>query len=193
MNHPSNPRRRKFLRAATAVAAGGGLASCGGSKNPWRTLSLDEAEVAAAVCDRIIPPDELPGAAGAGAVDFLDRQLSGYLKKYREAYRRGLAGINQSARMAFGQPFAKLAAAQQDEVLKAVEKGKASGEIWKSEPQQAFFAMMVSHTMQSFYGDPRHGGNREGAGWRSIGYDLTIVRGRAQHDLTQIKPVGGKS
>jgi gluconate 2-dehydrogenase gamma chain len=167
MDQPHNPRRRRFLGAATA-AAGGTLVSCGAAKNPWRTLSVAEAATAAAVSDRIIPSDELPGAAAAGAVDFLDLQLSGHLKRFREAYRRGLAGIDQSARSMFGQAFTALAAAQQDQVLKAVEK-----------EDQAFFSMMVSHTMQSYYGDPRHGGNRDGAGWRSIGYDMTIVRGRS--------------
>ncbi len=178
MDRPRNPRRRKFLGAATAAAASSALASCGMAKNPWRTLTIQEAEIAAAMCDRIVPPDELPGAGAAGAADFLDRQLSGHLKKFRESYRRGLAAINESACLLFSQPFTKLSADQQDQVLKAVEKGKAPGEIWKKEPQQAFFSMMVSHTMQSYYGDPRHGGNRDSAGWRSIGYDVTVVRGR---------------
>lgn len=178
MEKPRNPRRRKFLGAATAAAASGALTSCGVAKSPWRTLTIQEAEIATAVCDRIVPPDEMPGAGTAGAADFLDRQLSGHLKKFRESYRRGLAAIDESARLMFSRPFARLSADQQDQVLKAVEKGRAPGEIWKQEPQQAFFTMIVTHTMQSYYGDPRHGGNRNGAGWRSIGYDVTVVRGR---------------
>jgi gluconate 2-dehydrogenase gamma chain len=190
MQNPRNPRRRKFLGLASAAAASGALVSCGAKNNPWRTLSIEEAAIVTAVADRIIPPDEFPGAGGAGAAEFLDRQLSGHLRKNRAAYRRGLAGVDQSARAMFGQPFAQLGAERQDDVLKAIEKGKAPGEVWKSEPQQAFFAMMITHTMLSYYGDPRHGGNRDGAGWRSIGYDMATVRGRAQHDLTQIAPGG---
>ncbi|MBI4873699.1 MAG: gluconate 2-dehydrogenase subunit 3 family protein [Acidobacteria bacterium] len=169
MDQPRNPRRRKFLRAATSAAAGGTLMSCGAAKSPWRTLSALEAATAAAICDRIIPPEEFPGAAAAGAVEYLDRQLAGHFKKLRTAYTRGLAGVDRDAQALFGAPFAKLTAGQQDQVLQALEKQDSS---------RAFFAMIVSHTMQSYYGDPRHGGNRDGAGWRSIGYDSTIVRGR---------------
>jgi gluconate 2-dehydrogenase gamma chain len=167
MNRAPNPQRRKFLGAATA-AAGGAMVSCGAAKNPWRTLSAEEAATAAAAADRIIPPDAFPGAGAAGAADYIDRALSGHLKKLREAYRQGLTGIEQSARSRFGKPFTALAAGEQDQVLKAVEKN-----------DQAFFSMLVAHVMQSYYGDPRHGGNRDGAGWRSIGYDATIVRGRS--------------
>lgn len=189
MANPPNPRRRKFLGAATA-AAGATLAACGGRAGAWRTLTAEEAATVTAAADRIIPPDEFPGAGQAGAAEFLDRQLAGHLKKNRAAYRRGLAGINQSAQTMFGKAFTELASSQQDEVLRAVEKGKAPGEIWKSEPQQAFFAMLVAHVMQSYYGDPRHGGNRDGAGWRSIGYEMATIRGRSQHDLTEIKAGG---
>jgi gluconate 2-dehydrogenase gamma chain len=38
---------------------------------------------------------------------------------------------------------------------------------------------VVSHTMQGFYGDPRHGGNRNWASWRMLGVPITPVRGRS--------------
>jgi gluconate 2-dehydrogenase gamma chain len=41
-----------------------------------------------------------------------------------------------------------------------------------------FFDMLVAHTMQGFYGDPRHGGNRERASWKMLGVASPPVRGR---------------
>ena len=72
--------------------------------------------------------------------------------------------------------FAALSAQQQVELLKATEKVK-----------DLFFALILAHTMQSCYGDPWHGGNRDGIGYRSLGIPLTPVRGRSKHDLTWIQ------
>ena len=68
------------------------------SKSPWRVLTLEEGETAAAICERLIPADEFPGAVWAGAVTFIDRQLDGHLRKYRKDYAKGLAAIDQAAR-----------------------------------------------------------------------------------------------
>jgi gluconate 2-dehydrogenase gamma chain len=38
--------------------------------------------------------------------------------------------------------------------------------------------------MQGFYGDPRHGGNREYASWRMLGVPVAPIRGRQLYDLT---------
>ena len=45
--------------------------------------------------------------------------------------------------------------------------------------------MVVAHTMQGFYGSPRHGGNREAMSWRMLGVPDPPVRGRAPYDFTK--------
>lgn len=179
-----NPRRRRFLEAAASAAAAGYSAGCSGPKGPWRTLTAREGETAAAACECIIPTDEYPGAAWAGAVAYIDLQLCGHLKKYRGAYRQGLAALDGAA----GGNFAALPQPRQVELLKLVEKGKAKAPGWTPEDQRAFFALILAHTMQSYYGDPRHGGNRDQVGYRMLGVPASPVRGRSQHDLT-----GGKA
>jgi hypothetical protein len=42
-------------------------------------LSAQERRVLAAACDRLIPPDDTPGAAEAGAVDYIDGLLGAFL------------------------------------------------------------------------------------------------------------------
>jgi gluconate 2-dehydrogenase gamma chain len=172
METPKNKRRRRFLKAA-ACATSGVMFSCGGPAGPWRVLTAEEAETAAAVCAQLIPDDEFPGAVWAGAVDFIDRQLSSHLRKHREAYRAGLAALDRTARERFGSRFSALAPERRVELLKAAEKAK-----------DPFFSMILAHTMQSYYGDPRHGGNRDEVGYRSLGIPVTPVRGRSRHDLT---------
>jgi gluconate 2-dehydrogenase gamma chain len=175
-----NPKRRRFLEAAAAVAAAA-QAGCSGDNTPWRTLTAREAETAAAVADCLIPADDYPAAARAGAVEFFDRQLTGYLRHHRAAYREGLAALDRAA----GGRFAGFPQDRQAALLQEVEKGKASVAGWPSSAQTQFFALIRAHTMQSFYGDPRHGGNRDQVGDRMIGIPMTPVRGRSQHDLTK--------
>ena len=50
-----------------------------------------------------------------------------------------------------------------------------------------FFELVRSHTMQGYYGTPRHGGNRDAVSWRMLGLDEPPLRGRAQYDLAETK------
>ena len=156
-------RRRKFLETAVAAAAVS-AASCGGRSSPWRFFTVEEAATVAALANRIIPPDQDPGAAAADAVNFVDRQLCGPLKKYRRAYREGLPALAH---------FAELATAEQDALLAGMEA--------RREP---FFELVRDHVMQSFYGDPRHGGNREYASWLMLNVPPAPIRGRQLYDLS---------
>ena len=147
-------RRREFL-AAVAV----GTVACGGHPSPWRFLTQNEADILAAVCARIIPADQDPGAVEAGVVDFIDRQLAGFYKAHQKTYRDGLAALGS---------FTSLSADQQTAALKDLEKKRAP-----------FFDLVLTHTMQGYYGSPRHGGNRDAASWKMLGVPALPIRGRA--------------
>lgn len=179
--------RRDFIQIAAAAAATGPLVSCGGSRSPWRFFTADEGGTLEAVCERIIPADRDPGAAWAGVVNYIDVQLVGPYRKYQKTYRQGIVGVDETARSKFGKRFVELAADRQDEVLEALEKDQAPGETWKHISSGQFFGLVVSHTMQGFYGDPRHGGNRERVSWKMLGLPYPPVRGRSRDELIKIK------
>ena len=163
----------------TAVAtAAGPMVACLGPGNPWRCLGEEEARTLEAVCERIIPADQDPGAAGAGVVTFIDRQLLGPYRRLRKTYRLGIAGTNATGLTMFGKPFVALDPKQQDAVLQSMDKGQVRGYCWKQVQAKAFFDLVVSHTMQGFYGDPRHGGNRERVSWKMLRLPYPPVRGR---------------
>lgn len=180
--------RRKFIKLAVSVAASGSAISCAGTISPWRFLSGEEAQIVEAICGQIIPADQDPGAAQAGVVNFIDLQLVGHLRRHQKAYREGLAGVNQTSLARFGKKFVDLPAPQQTEVLTALDKNEAPGEIWQQRSAKEFFDLVVSHTMQGFYGDPRHGGNRDRASWRMVGLSYPPIRGRLRYDLTKPAP-----
>ena len=177
--------RRKFIQIAVSAAAAAPAISCSKATSPWRFLTVEEAETLGAVCGQIVPADQYPGAAEAGAVNFIDRQLVGHLKRHQKVYREGLAGIDQSSLALYGSKFRELPSDKRIALLQALAKGKAPGEVWKRRSSKAFFDLVVNHTMQGFYGDPRHGGNREAVSWKMLELPYPPVRGRLQYDLTK--------
>ena len=172
--------RRAFLQAALAAAAAGTVA-CSRNGTPWRFFTIDEARTVAAITDQIIPPDQDQGASWAGVVNYIDRQLCGPFQNLQDLYRRGLAGVDQSSRVEYGEAFADLNATRQNQLLHRLEEGHAPGTIWAHTSSPEFFSYLVDHTMQGYYGDPRHGGNREGASWKMLGLPYPPIRGRQQN------------
>ncbi len=177
--------RRKFLQAAVAAAAAAGCGVGCTSSGPWRFLTVDEARTLAAICDQIIPPDEDAGAAWAGVVTYVDRQLCGPFQQLQNSYRVGLAAVESSSRALYRKKFPDLPPAKQVEFLSMMEKGQAPAEAWKEISSSEFFGLLVDHTMQGFYGDPRHGGNHEGASWKMLGVPYPPIRGRLHYDVAK--------
>jgi gluconate 2-dehydrogenase gamma chain len=131
---------------------------------------MEEARTVEALCAHIIPRDQDPGAVEAGVAVFIDRQLTGVYRPLQKAYRDGVAAIDRESMRLAGSAFAGLPAARQIEVLRHIERDSDG---------KPFFDLVVAHAMQGFYGDPRHGGNRERASWKMLGVASPPVRGRA--------------
>ena len=58
--------------------------------------------------------------------------------------------------------------ARQDEVITALEEGKATEFTWPA--AQAFFNTVRTHTIEDMFADPIYGGNKDFAGWRLVGF-----------------------
>ncbi len=133
------------------------------SEAEWKTV--------AAITGRIIPTDHEPGAIEANCVNFIDKALAHEDAALQPAYHAALGGVDAVSRRRFAKPFVELTVEQQDEVLAALDAGKADG--WpKSAGFSApkFFEAVRAHTIIGFLADPKYGGNRDYAGWKVIGY-----------------------
>ena len=139
----------------------------GRSLGTW--LNADESAAIAAFAERLMPgaPGK-PGATEAGVLNYIDLALAGAYADQRDLYRRGLAQLDAYCRKAHNEAFAKLTAAMQDEVITALEQGKAEGFTWPS--AQAFFNTVRTHTIEGMFADPVYGGNKDFAGWRLVGF-----------------------
>ncbi len=177
MADPYAVDRRGFLRTGTVAAAAATIA-CGAPAGRWRALSDDEAKTLAAACDCIVPPDEDPGAAQAGVVTFIDRQLATRQKAALPAWQAGVRALDATARRRHGQRFGDLTPQQQTALLQALETGSVDRADWTETDPVAFFRRLHRHTMMGFYGDPRHGGNKDRVAWRMLGVPDPPIRGR---------------
>ena len=187
---PQRHSRRTMLKVVGAGAVGaavgvGGTRALTRIKQPalakWRFLTEAEAVLAEAICEQIIPADQDPGAKDAGCVNFIDKQLVGPYRRHQGAYRTGLACVQKTSQALHQKDFEKLTADEQLKLLQALEGNKAPEGIWKEPAAGAFFGMMVQHTMQGFYGSPRHGGNKDYASYKMLGLEYPRVMGRNKH------------
>jgi gluconate 2-dehydrogenase gamma chain len=159
----------------------------------WIWFTEAEAAFVGAAVARLIPADELgPGAVEAGVPTFIDRQLAGpfgrgerwYMQGPWSAgastqgwqtrltpaglYRAGIRAVDAvAAREQHGASFAKMAAPDQDALLRRLEKGEVALD---GVDAKAFFAQLLQNTLEGFWSDPIYGGNRDLAGWKLIGF-----------------------
>jgi gluconate 2-dehydrogenase gamma chain len=146
---------------------------------PWKVLTAPEAALLAAVCEQIIPADQDPGATDAGCVNFIDQQLAGPYARFVTRYRDGLAALQATTQALHAKPFEQLPFADQTRLLERVEAGKVPKDPWAAGTSPAeFFRLLRDHTMQGFYGSPRHGGNRDYASYKMLAIEYPRVIGR---------------
>jgi gluconate 2-dehydrogenase gamma chain len=164
-----------------AAGAMGGAAAAIGCKarkpGNWEFLREEQALTLAAICDRIVPADDFPSASQAGVLTYIDRQLTRHYRRHRDAYRDGLERADAMSMRRFGQRLATLAPPRQLEIVAAIEQ-----------QDRVFFDLVRSHTLEGYYGSPRHGGNRDAVSWRMLGLAEPPLRGRAQYDLRKGSP-----
>lgn len=123
-----------------------------------------------ALLDTIIPADDFLGAVDAGVGDYLLRQLAGDLAELLPSYQLWLSDLDAESRAFRGMSFAELDSAERTSLLKIVERGEIATD-WSLDPAP-FFRQIVEHCAEGYYSDPDNGGNRDGIGWRMIGYEV---------------------
>ena len=140
-----------------------------GGEHRGAFFNAQDAETVAAFTERIMPsaPGK-PGARDAGVLNYIDLALAGAYEDLQNFYRRGLASLDAYCHKTHNAAFVRLDPAKQDEVLAALEEGKATEFSWPT--SQEFFNTVRVHTMEGMFADPLYGGNRNFAGWRLVDF-----------------------
>jgi gluconate 2-dehydrogenase gamma chain len=197
MPKPRTDIRRTALKQVAALGAMGATAAlpvltparaadATPARGAFQVLNATEAAALEAIVARLIPSDDSgPGAREARAADYIDRSLAGYLAGSRKAYADGLAAVDAYAQSSKGSLFAKLAPADQDAMLTAMQKNEAKGFTPNS---AAFFNMVLGHTIQGTFCDPAYGGNANFIGWDMIAYPGLRMAVAPEEQRMSVKP-----
>ena len=174
--------RRNFLKN-TGLVIGGALIlpACYHKSAPFRFFTQKEADCLIAICECIIPADDAPGATDAGVIYYIDKQVMGFFKKSKNLYREGIASLQKDCNKLFGSDFELLENEKQVEYLQSIENNAAPMDSWTTVKPSDFFNMVISHTMQGFYGAPRHGGNKDYVSYRMLGIGYPFVIGQNRY------------
>ncbi|MGQ0764272.1 MAG: gluconate 2-dehydrogenase subunit 3 family protein [Gemmatimonadota bacterium] len=110
-----------------------------------------------AIAARIIPADDTPGAREAGVVWFIDRALTTFGSNDKKLFADGLVDLGRRVGRAHRgvSSFASLSADQQDALLRQIDR-------------TPFFGAVRFGTIAGMFAHPRHGGNRDYAGWKLL-------------------------
>ena len=163
--------RRSFIKSAAGstvvLASMPALAAATNLATGCKFFTPAQAATVKAIAEQFVPQDDASGAQQAGVLFYIDGLLIGKFGRfYVEHYQSGLRLVNQLSQKQFHHDFSGLAAEQQLSLLQALESGTGAGA-----EGQRFFALILQHTMQGYYGDPEHGGNRGGTSWKMIGFE----------------------
>jgi gluconate 2-dehydrogenase gamma chain len=172
----SNGSRRQFVSSLTAGIGAAWLASIWpaaltdaaeareaadrGQAVRYRTLTTQQAADFGAIADRIIPADDTPGAKDVGVVFFADRMLSDMASDQKPAFEKALVDVNAAARARVPgtTSFAALTTRQQDGTLTSIQDSES-------------FGVLRTITLAGYFSHPSHGGNKDSAGWKAIGFE----------------------
>jgi len=132
-------------------------------------LTEQQQQTLRAAVDRVIPPDDYPGAWQSGVGDYLARQFESDLREVFADYCTGLTALDTESLARFQQNFGQLSESDQDHVLALVEAGEVIT-TWDVSPS-LFFSLLVNTTAEGFYSEPDQGGNRNRVSWAMTGFE----------------------
>lgn len=174
--------RRDFIKSAS-LAFGSILLfpSCLKQNSTYRFFTPEEALCIITFCEQIIPKDESPGATDAGVIYYIDRQLSGVFHYDQETYRIGIKNLQAYCSKKYGKTFESVIFNEQTKILKALESNQLKDTEWTQGKPSDFFNLILSHTMQGFYGSPIHGGNKNYMSFEMLRIDYPLVIGQNRY------------
>ena len=123
-------------------------------------LTREQATEIEAITARIIPTDTTPGAREAGVVYFIDKALTTFAKDQQGVITDGLKRLPSDVRKKVRDQsrFSALTPAQQDDVLRSIER-------------TPFFGTIRFATVAGMFALPSYGGNKDYLGWKLLGQD----------------------
>ncbi len=127
---------------------------------PFRHFDEHQRAALQALCDRVIPQRWKPPGRRVPIAPWIDAHLIGRtLEGFRvddmppneQAWEWGLQGLDETARVLFGKPFAELEGSREDQVLESIRGGHPPGEIWQRLPARRWWIYTALRQISGIY------------------------------------------
>jgi hypothetical protein len=150
-----------WLAASWPEIAAAAEAARSGGWGTYASFTQAEGAEVEAMAAQIIPTTDTPGAREAQVIDFIDMALNTFASEQLPVVTRGLEDLHTRAAAMGGASSAALTAAQQIQLLTAIQA-------------TPFFRAVRDLTVMGMFAAPQHGGNFNKVGWKLIGFDDTL-------------------
>lgn len=182
-HHGAYDRRSVLLGGASLAAIAASLAACKEPEKPYSGKAPKQNEgvppdsepslgelmpILVAFADTLFPTDELgPGAKDAGMEVYLEKNLADpRMKAIKSVVTRGAIFLGRAARKEHGKGFWELTYAERESWVQRFARNEVRPNNFTP---VAFVRVMLALTLECFFGDPRHGGNKGEMGWQWMG------------------------
>jgi len=173
--------RREFIKTAGFLSGSLLLMpGCSSTQRKYIVFTDKEADCLIALCERIVPADDYPGATDAGVIHFIDKQLHLRFPEEKELFRKGIESLQAFCKTKYNRNFEELNMDLQINTLQMMEKNEMPQEQWTVSPKK-FFDLLLDRTMQGFYGSPRHGGNKNYMSFKMLKLDYPLLIGQNRY------------
>ena len=143
---------------AAAASHAHEMASSSPATRKLTGITAEQGRDIESISARIIPTDDTPGAGEAGVVYFIDQSLLGFFVAHRHDFLADYADFAAGVQTAApGSHFADFTTERQIQYLREIERTR-------------FFSTVRLLTVVGFLASPGYGGNRDGIGWKTIGF-----------------------
>ena len=154
---------RLLLAGPVSVSALRAAAALPESDNPEAGLTSTQWKLVAAVQEHLLPSEPgIPGAREVNATGFLRMVMADphFDSSDREFMERGVVELEEVCRARYSKSFLGLGSKEREAALRRLEQNH-SGRGWLAE--------ILEFMMEALLGDPSHGGNPAGIGWKWLG------------------------
>jgi len=99
-----------------------------------------------ALCERIIPTTDTPGAMEAGVTRYIEMILDAYADSgTRNQFLDDIVAVDAASFLKYGAAFTKLPEQEQDEIIATAERGSLDG------ASESFFPTLLQFTLTGYY------------------------------------------
>jgi len=173
--------RREFIKTAGFLYGSILLLpACSSIQRKYTAFTDKDGDCLIALCERIIPADDFPGATDAGVIHFIDKQIRLRFPEEKELFQKGIESLQNWCQSKYKRNFEELSVDIQTGILKMMEKDEMPKDNWTIPPGD-FFNKLLARTMQGFYGSPRHGGNKDYMSFRMLKLDYPLLIGQNRY------------